>query len=106
MFWLLSDQNNDDQDIEYGKETKIDSPPGLVNPGNICFVNSSLQLKIQKITYNNIFFIKKKALSSMKSFREFLNGLDTDFKEFNNGKTDIILVRELRKCLASFLFYF
>ena len=40
----------------------------------------------------------------MKSFREFLNGLDTDFKEFNNGKTDIILVRELRKCLASFFF--
>ena len=48
MFWLLSDQNNDDQDIEYGKETKIDSPPGLVNPGNICFVNSSLQVKNAK----------------------------------------------------------
>lgn len=41
----------------------------------------------------------------MKSFREFLNGLDTDFKEFNNGKTDIILVRELRKCLASFFIF-
>ena len=101
VFWLLSDQNNDDQDIEYGKETKIENPPGLVNPGNICFVNSSLQVKKKKKERKKILFFIKKALSSMKSFREFLNGLDTDFKEVNNGKIDIILVRELRKFLAS-----
>jgi len=102
--YLLFSTSNNEIDLIEENDSIPQTPPGLVNFGNICFVNSSLQVSFIIFIFEKLKMLIQKALASMKSFRKFLAVLMKDFhnlkiNKFDQNSND--LIEELQKMLAS-----